>query len=111
MLSRRETPIVSEEILLGHRLGVNKSVRLFAHDAATDKPLQGAQFAVVFGSHKANGVADLIGAPGATNPMDVILHVHREIVVHHVRDAVHINAARRDIGRHQHPHRTVLEIL
>ena len=45
------------------------------------------------------------------NPMDVILGVHREIVVHHMRDTIHINPPRRDVRRHQHPHRAGLEIL
>ena len=91
--------------------GVIKPFRLLPHDAAADESFQRAQFGMVLVRHEADGVANLIRAAGAANAVDVILHVHRKIVVHHVRDAVHVNAARRDVRRHQHPHHAFLEIL
>ena len=67
--------------------------------------------AVVLRGDEADGVADGVRAAGAADAMDVILRVHREIVVHHVRDAVHVNAARGDVRRHEHAHGAGLEIL
>ncbi len=43
--------------------------------------------------------------------MDIILRVHREIIVHHMRDPIHIDAARGDVRSDQHPHRAGFEIL
>ena len=39
------------------------------------------------------------GSPGAADPMHIILRVRREIVVHHMRDAIHVDASRCDIRR------------
>ena len=47
----------------------------------------------------------------APDAVDVILRLHREIVVHHVRNAVHINPARGNIRGHQHADRAGLEIF
>ena len=80
-----------------HNLGVIKSFRAFPHDAATDEAFKRAEFAVIFGRDKTDGVADRVRASGAADAMDVILDVHREIVIHDVRNAVHVNAARRDV--------------
>ena len=90
---------------------VIESLRALAHDAASDKPLQRPQLAVIFRRHKTDGIAHRVRPACPSDAMDVILRVHREIVVHHVRDAVHVNAARRDVRRHEHAHRTGLEIL
>ena len=61
------------------------------------------QRAAVFGGHEAEGVADRLGAAGAADAMDIILRVHGEIVIDDMRNAVHINAARGDVGGDQHP--------
>ena len=43
--------------------------------------------------------------------MDVILRVHREIVIHHVRNPIHVDAARGNVGRDQNADGAGLEIL
>ena len=93
------------------RSGIVKSLRALAHDAASDEPLQRAQLALIFWRHKTDRIADGIGATRAPDAMDVILDVHREVVVDDMRDAVHINAARRNICRYKHGDYARLEIL
>ena len=88
-----------------------ETFRPFPDDAATDKPLQRMQRAVVGGSDEADRIPHRMGPTGTTDSMNVILGVHREIVVHHVRDTVHVNTTRGDISRHEHAYRAGLEIL
>lgn len=90
---------------------VVKTLSAFAHDAASDKAFQRAQLAVIFRRHETDRVADGVRASGATDAMHVILHVHREIVIHHMRDAVHVDAPRGDVRRHEHAHCARLEIF
>ena len=90
---------------------VIKSLGTFAHDAASDETFERAEFAVIFICDEADGVADGVRAPGASDAMDVILDVHREIVVHYMRDAVHVNAARGDVCGDKHAHCAGLEIF
>ena len=40
-------------------------------------------------------------AAGAADAMDVVLVGHREVVIDDVRDAVHVDAARGDVGGHE----------
>jgi len=76
---------------------VVKTLRFFTNDTPADEPLQRTQFIMVFGSDKTDGVAHGMGAAGAADAVDIILRMHRKIIVHHVRNAVHVNAARRDV--------------
>ena len=46
-----------------------------------------------------------MGAAGAPDAMNVILRVHRKIVIHHVRNPIDVDAARGDIGRDQNADR------
>ncbi len=69
------------------------------------------KFAVIFVRHKTDRVADRVRAAGAADAMHIIFRVHREIVIHDVRNAVHVNAARRDVRGHEHAHDAVLEIF
>ena len=71
-------------IVRRRRRGVIEAFRFFPHEAATDETFEGAQFAVIFIRHETDGVANLIRAAGATDAVDVILDVHRKIVVHDV---------------------------
>ena len=96
---------------VGNDLGIIKSLRPFPHDAATDEAFKRTEFAVVLGRDKADGVANRVRTSGAADAMDIILGVHREIIIHDVRNAVHVNAARGDVCRHEHPHGTGFEIF
>ena len=66
---------------------------------------------MIFICYEADGVANGVGAPGAADAVDVILDVHRKIVVDDMRDAVHINAARGDVRGDKHTHCARLEIF
>ncbi len=94
-----------------NNLRIIKSICAFTHDATTDEAFERAKFAVIFRRDKADGVTDRVRPARPTDAMDVILDVHGEIIVHHVRNAVHINAARGDVGRDQHAHRAGFEIF
>src|ERR1017187_4372467 len=61
--------------------GIVKPFCFFPHDAATNETLQRTQFAVILVGDKTDGVADGVRASGAADAMDVILRVHREIVI------------------------------
>ena len=50
-------------------------------------------------------------AAGPPDPMDVILGVHRKIVIHDMRNSVHVDPARRDVCGHEHPNGPGFEIL
>jgi hypothetical protein len=89
----------------GHAGRIVKSLRPLAHDAASDEAFQRPQRALIFRRDEADGVAHRLRPPCAADAMHVILRMHREIVIHHVRNAVHVNAAGRDVGRHQDAHR------
>src|SRR5262245_43747405 len=43
--------------------------------------------------------------------MDIIFRVHREIVIHYMRDPIHINAARGDVGGNEDADGARFEIL
>ena len=93
------------------RRRIIETIRPFTNDTPADEPLKRAQFALIFRGDEADRIAHRVRATRAANPMDVILRVHWEIVIYHVRNAVHVNAPSRDVRRHQHPHRAGFEIL
>ena len=90
---------------------VVKAFGAFTHDAPADETFERAQGAVIFGRHEADGVADRVGAACAANTMDLVLRVHREVIMHHVRDAVHIDPASGDVCGDQYAHGAGLEIF
>jgi len=61
--------------------------------------LDGGKF---FAAHKRESVADVLGAAGASDAVDVIFRMFGHIVVDDVAYAGNIEAARSDIGRHHH---------
>src|SRR6267143_4379440 len=90
---------------------VIKAFRPFPHNAATDETFERAQRPLIFGRNKADRITDGMCAAGASNAMDVILRVHRKIVIHHVRDPIHIDAARGDVGGDEDTDGAGFEIL
>src|SRR5258708_29475095 len=60
---------------------VIETFRAFAHDATANETLDRAQRVTVFRSHKADGVSHRVGATGPANAVDIILPVHREVVI------------------------------
>ena len=74
---------------------VVETLRPFTDDAAPDEAFQRPQFVPVLRRDKADGVAHRMRPAGASDTVDIIFRMHREIIIHHVRNAVHVNAARR----------------
>lgn len=56
----------------------------FADDATTNESLQRAQFVAILRRHETDRVANGIGAARAADAVNVILDVHREVVVYDV---------------------------
>ncbi len=90
---------------------VIESFRAFAHDAPPDETFERTQRSVILRSNETDRIANRMGAASSSNPMDVILGVHRKIVIHNMRNSIDIDSARCNIGRHQHPHGARFEIL
>ena len=105
--SRSPAPLVAWR----RSLIVIETFRLFPHDPAADETLERTQRSLIFRRNEADRITDGMRAAGASDAMDIILRVHREIVIHHMRDPIDIDAARGDIGRDQHAHRARLEIF
>ena len=99
--------------LLSRRRGcvIIKAFRLLSHDPATDKPFKRAQRSLIFRRNKTDRIADGMRAAGASDAMHVIFRVHREIVIHHVRNPIDVDATSGDVGRDQNADGSGLEIL
>jgi hypothetical protein len=83
---------------------VIKSLSAFPDQSPADKSFQRAQRGMILRSREAERFTDRHRPPRPSNPMDVILRVFGKVIVHHVRDAVDVNAARRNVRRHEHAH-------
>src|SRR5947207_15241686 len=80
---RRRLPALPPAPFVSRRCGrvVIKSFRPFPHDPPADETLERAQWPVIFRRDETDRIADGQGTPGSSNAMDVILRVHREIVI------------------------------
>ena len=61
--------------------------------------LDGGKF---FAAHKRESVADVLGAAGASDAVDVIFRMLRDVVIDHVAHAGDIESARGYVGRYHH---------
>src|SRR4029078_8162196 len=82
-----------------------------ANEAAADEALERAQRVVILGGDEADGITDGECAPGAADPVDVVLRVHGEVEIHHVGDAFNVDAPRGDIGGDEDAHGAVFKVL
>src|ERR1051325_8044347 len=82
--------------------GIIETFGPLAHNAAANETFERPQRVVVFRRDEADGIADGVRAAGAADAMDIILRMHRKIEVHHVRDAVHVDAAGGNVRGHEH---------
>ena len=73
--------------------------------------LDRAQHAALARRHEQDRLAGAAGAAGAADAVHVALGVVRDVVVQHVADAVHVEAARGDVGGDQHVDAAVLQLL
>ena len=78
------------------------AIQFLSGDPAAEESLELPQAVRVFVRHEADGVADRLRTPRPADPMHVVFGLRREVEVDDVRDAVHIDAARGDVGRDQH---------
>src|SRR5829696_891028 len=80
-----------------------------ALDRLTRQPLDGAHREFVHRGDERDGAAGLARAPRAADAVDVVLGRLGHVVVDDVRDRLHVDAARRDVGGDEHARRAVLE--
>jgi hypothetical protein len=83
----------------------------FPHNSATNEAFERTQRPMILGCNETNRIAHRVRPASAANAVHVILGMHREIVIHHMRNPVHIDAACGDVGRDEHAHNAGLEIL
>ena len=87
-----------------NRLGTLRVVevlRTLADDSAADEPLESPEILLIFRGDETDRIANRVRPSRPADAVNVVLGVHGEVVVHHVGDAVHVNAASGDIRRHQ----------
>jgi hypothetical protein len=83
----------------------------FAHDPSANEAFERAQGTLIFRRYEADGVAHCVRAARPANAVDIVLGVHREVIIDHMGDAVHIDPAGGNVGRDQHAYGAGLEIL
>ena len=88
-----------------------ETFRAFADDSAPDKPLQCAKSSGVSMRDKTQRITNRLRTAGAPDTVNVVLGVHREVVVHDMRNAVHIDTACSDVRGDEHPDFARLEII
>ena len=76
-----------------------------------DEPLDGLQLLALLRRNERYGLARRTGPTRAADPMHVVLRHVRQVEVHDLWQAVDVDAAGRDVGRHQHLHASGLETL
>src|SRR5690348_4029027 len=90
---------------------VVKALSSFAYDSTSNKTFERSQLRMILRGHKADRVANGLGTAGASDTMDVILGMHREIIIYNMRDSVDVDSTRGDVGCHQHADGSRFEIL
>src|SRR3984957_19437006 len=91
-----------------HALHARLAILRFRHigclkpfDADTEGALEDLKLAALIGSEKSGGKAGQAGASGSSHAVNEILRDLRKIVVDHVSDILHVNAARSEVSRNQ----------
>ena len=79
-----------------------KIVSSLSHHATSDESFQRAKSLSIFRRHKADGVSDRLCPSGPPDSVNIIFRMHRKIEIHDVRNAVHVNPPRRNIGCDEH---------
>ncbi len=73
--------------------------------------LDGAQHALLARGDEQDRIATAARAAGAADAVHVAFGVVRNVVVQHVADALHVQAARGHVGGHQHVQLAILQLL
>jgi len=84
-------------------------VRVVDRDLFADHAFDRAQQTPLFRAHERVGGALGTGACRSADAVDVGFRFFGKIKVHDMRDAVHVDAARGDVRRHQHAHAAAAE--
>ena len=80
-----------------------------AGKALSDRALDLAEIAFLVRRDEREGVARHLGAGRAADPVDVVLGHVGDVEVDDVRKGLDVDAARRDVGRDEHPIPAALE--
>ena len=83
--------------------------QLRAIETAPERFLDLREVLFLIGRDEGDGVAFGLRAGGTADAMDVVFWNHRHVVIDHVPERDHVDAASRDIGRHQDRHGAALE--
>jgi hypothetical protein len=78
-------------------------------DRLADGALDRLEVPLFLGRDEGEGVPDRVRARGPPDPVDVILRNVGHVEVDHVLERLHVDAARDDVGRHQHTNLSALE--
>jgi hypothetical protein len=65
---------------------------------------------LVLWGDEAERIANGVSAARATNAVNVVFRVQREVIIDHMRDAIHINATCGDVCGYEHSDGTRFEI-
>src|SRR6185312_13189631 len=79
-------------------------------DLRAQQPLDVPQQAALSAGHQGDGFTGAAGTAGAADAVHVVLWDVRQLVVHHVRQHVDVQAAGGDVGGHQHAYAVLLEV-
>lgn len=71
---------------------------------AADETLKRTQSSIVLSRHKTDRISNGLGTTCSTDSMNVVLGMHRKVVVDDMGDAIDVDSASGDIRRHQHLH-------
>src|SRR6185503_17274804 len=82
-----------------------------AFERRRHQPLNLAQQPGVGRRHERHGPAVMSGTTGTADPMHVVFGHERQVEVDDQRQSSDVEAARRDVGRHQHAHAPLLEVV
>src|ERR1019366_7428002 len=80
-----------------------------ARQALADRTLDLAEVRLLVGCDEREGVARQLSARRAAHAMDVVLGHVRDVEVHDVREGLHVDAAGRDVRRHEDLEPSLLE--
>ena len=86
-----------------------KALQLLAGQRPVDESFQCPKVVGLIRADEADRITDGIGPPSAADPMHVVFGSRRKIEVHHVGNTIHVDAAGRDVRRHQNAHDSGLE--
>src|SRR2546423_1210000 len=76
-----------------------ETVQFQPRNLLSHKPLDRVEGGQFFSVHQSESVADILGAAGPADSVDIVFGMLRNVVVNDVTDSGNIDSAGRDIGR------------